>query len=481
MCRARHSRWAVVRLAHGNNTVALKRATSGFRLCQLISWRPFVCMTFSEAWPQLAGLVAQRGVSRPCQLDNPVLVLLEVGIPAPLEHGGRLRSPVMNKFRSARDEFYVTRAGIQSACPLLNEVLRRASCTQRARARYKISKHYHIQAVHDKLDFNHERWFAPRRKCGRSECEMVCGRQRPPRQFYKPALSKAFYYLQGHAIAANISINVAKVLRNQHPSFSAQITRVTWMGRSFPGFTTPARLLPRRFGFNPRPGHSGFSHVGMVPDDTVGRRVFSGISRFPLPFHSGAAPITLIGYQDLDVKSRPNLFTRSLVGETGEPRENPPTSSMARRHDSNTCETGIEPGSPWRELISNMIIFPGRILKFTKYLCMTPDWLAVRCISPAGLNATCSLVAVNLTGVGRVDMSNFELLKVLGTGGRGEVGGQYLCSMGALAEIDAHRDVPHCEKGMDVLPRQPREKSEILCFIIGISEMVVKCNNHPLP
>ncbi|KAJ8880583.1 hypothetical protein PR048_017053 [Dryococelus australis] len=27
----------------------------------------------------------------------------------------------------------------------------------------------------------------------------------------------------------------------------------------------------------------GFSHVGIVPDDTAGRRVFSGISRFPLP------------------------------------------------------------------------------------------------------------------------------------------------------------------------------------------------------
>ncbi|KAJ8880396.1 hypothetical protein PR048_016865 [Dryococelus australis] len=41
---------------------------------------------------------------------------------------------------------------------------------------------------------------------------------------------------------------------------------------------------PRRSGFNPRPGNSGFSYVGIVPNDAVGRRVFSGISRLPRPF-----------------------------------------------------------------------------------------------------------------------------------------------------------------------------------------------------
>ncbi|KAJ8870249.1 hypothetical protein PR048_029270 [Dryococelus australis] len=52
----------------------------------------------------------------------------------------------------------------------------------------------------------------------------------------------------------------------------------------------PARLPPRRSGLNPRPGRSGFSHVGTVPDDAVDRRVYSGISRSPPPLHSGAAP-----------------------------------------------------------------------------------------------------------------------------------------------------------------------------------------------
>ncbi|KAJ8875881.1 hypothetical protein PR048_023788 [Dryococelus australis] len=65
----------------------------------------------------------------------------------------------------------------------------------------------------------------------------------------------------------------------------------------------------------------GFSHVGIVPDDAAGRRIFSGISRFTPPFHSGAAPnslgFTLIGSQDLAVKSRPDPFTRVLHGVRG--------------------------------------------------------------------------------------------------------------------------------------------------------------------
>ncbi|KAJ8865841.1 hypothetical protein PR048_033363 [Dryococelus australis] len=56
-----------------------------------------------------------------------------------------------------------------------------------------------------------------------------------------------------------------------------------------------------------------FSHVGIVPHDASGRRVFSGISRFPPSFHSRAAPCSplfaLIGSQDPDVKSGLNLST----------------------------------------------------------------------------------------------------------------------------------------------------------------------------
>ncbi|KAJ8870003.1 hypothetical protein PR048_029014 [Dryococelus australis] len=44
-----------------------------------------------------------------------------------------------------------------------------------------------------------------------------------------------------------------------------------------------ARFPPSRARFNPRPVHSGFSQVGIVPDDAAERRVFSGTSHFPRP------------------------------------------------------------------------------------------------------------------------------------------------------------------------------------------------------
>ncbi|KAJ8888082.1 hypothetical protein PR048_007569 [Dryococelus australis] len=58
----------------------------------------------------------------------------------------------------------------------------------------------------------------------------------------------------------------------------------------------------------------GFSLVGIVPDDAASWRVFSGIYRPPpRSLYSGAAPFsphfTLIGCQDLDVKSRSDLST----------------------------------------------------------------------------------------------------------------------------------------------------------------------------
>ncbi|KAJ8886241.1 hypothetical protein PR048_012450 [Dryococelus australis] len=62
---------------------------------------------------------------------------------------------------------------------------------------------------------------------------------------------------------------------------------------------------------SPRPIHFGFSQVGNVTDDASDRQVFSGISRFPHPF----IPALLhphLTLKDLNVKSRPNLFTHSL-------------------------------------------------------------------------------------------------------------------------------------------------------------------------
>ncbi|KAJ8866253.1 hypothetical protein PR048_032096 [Dryococelus australis] len=65
----------------------------------------------------------------------------------------------------------------------------------------------------------------------------------------------------------------------------------------------------------------GFSHLTIVPDDSAGWWIFSGISCFSLPLNSGAAPaafshhFTLTGSEDLVVKSNPSLFTHSLVHE----------------------------------------------------------------------------------------------------------------------------------------------------------------------
>ncbi|KAJ8875835.1 hypothetical protein PR048_023736 [Dryococelus australis] len=56
----------------------------------------------------------------------------------------------------------------------------------------------------------------------------------------------------------------------------------------------------------------GFLHVGIVPDDAAGRWSLL----FPPPLHSGTAPhsphFTLIGSEDLDVKSRPSFSTPLL-------------------------------------------------------------------------------------------------------------------------------------------------------------------------
>ncbi|KAJ8867338.1 hypothetical protein PR048_031139 [Dryococelus australis] len=57
----------------------------------------------------------------------------------------------------------------------------------------------------------------------------------------------------------------------------------------------------------------GFSHVGIVPDDAAGGRVFSGISRFPPPFPSGTVAYSPHSPYSLARRSsRPNLFTNLI-------------------------------------------------------------------------------------------------------------------------------------------------------------------------
>ncbi|KAJ8869121.1 hypothetical protein PR048_030689 [Dryococelus australis] len=61
----------------------------------------------------------------------------------------------------------------------------------------------------------------------------------------------------------------------------------------------------------------GFSHAGFVPDDATGRQGFLGISHFPPPLHSSAAPysprLTLIGSQDPNVKTHLNVSTPLML------------------------------------------------------------------------------------------------------------------------------------------------------------------------
>ncbi|KAJ8888784.1 hypothetical protein PR048_008276 [Dryococelus australis] len=95
----------------------------------------------------------------------------------------------------------------------------------------------------------------------------------------------------------------------------------------------------------------GFSRVGVVPDDAAGRRVFFfGDLPFPRSLHSGAAPyltrFNLIGSQDFDVKSHPNLSTPLLMNQIG-----PPALQIGGAPTDCACRTiplvsGFSRGSP---------------------------------------------------------------------------------------------------------------------------------------
>ncbi|KAJ8871060.1 hypothetical protein PR048_027364 [Dryococelus australis] len=130
-----------------------------------------------------------------------------------------------------------------------------------------------------------------------------------------------------------------------------------------------------------------FAHVGMVPDDAAGRRVFSGISRSPRPLHSGAAPyshrFTLIGSQDLicnfwsvlhaaqhtaysslavttkQVLCR--LKYRSTLGVRGHKRANKNTDKAIRRELRKMATRNIRPASPSGKLTARSLeVFEAR-------------------------------------------------------------------------------------------------------------------------
>ncbi|KAJ8870844.1 hypothetical protein PR048_027145 [Dryococelus australis] len=88
----------------------------------------------------------------------------------------------------------------------------------------------------------------------------------------------------------------------------------------------PGKLVSIPNGAAPPPPR--FLHVGIVPDDSAGRRVFTGGFRFPLPLHSGAAPhspyFTLIGSRDLNIWNRSSVWHQNQHSSTSESRDIPP-------------------------------------------------------------------------------------------------------------------------------------------------------------
>ncbi|KAJ8867400.1 hypothetical protein PR048_031201 [Dryococelus australis] len=82
-----------------------------------------------------------------------------------------------------------------------------------------------------------------------------------------------------------------------------------------PNAWNPARPSPSELGLIPGWVAPGFLYVGIVPDDATGRRVFSGLSRFPRPFISAllhahlASPSSALKTPVL----RANIFTHTCL------------------------------------------------------------------------------------------------------------------------------------------------------------------------
>ncbi|KAJ8891807.1 hypothetical protein PR048_004361 [Dryococelus australis] len=104
---------------------------------------------------------------------------------------------------------------------------------------------------------------------------------------------------------------------------------------------------------------TGFSQVGIVPDDAVGRLVFSGISRFPQPLHSGVAPYSL---QSPSSALKTSLLRAAQIsslthssyggGKREIPEETCTPGTILTCENHGATPLGIEPGSPWWEAIS---------------------------------------------------------------------------------------------------------------------------------
>ncbi|KAJ8883201.1 hypothetical protein PR048_015041 [Dryococelus australis] len=102
-----------------------------------------------------------------------------------------------------------------------------------------------------------------------------------------------------------------------HPSGRKQRSPSPLLSRTFPLLLYSSRDHSGLSGPRDYSSPPAFPRVGIVPVDVAGRWVFSGFSRFPRPFHSGAAPysprLTLIGSQEHKMDSKFSLGTRTSV------------------------------------------------------------------------------------------------------------------------------------------------------------------------
>ncbi|KAJ8879848.1 hypothetical protein PR048_020465, partial [Dryococelus australis] len=119
-------------------------------------------------------------------------------------------------------------------------------------------------------------------------------RDGPPNQRHRPA---RFPHAKIRSDPAADYARIASVGGGQANRDPRKDRGPRWLSRY------PARLPPRRTGFNPQPGHSGFSHVGIVPLVAESSRGSPASPAISFWRRSILTSITFICSQDLDVKS----------------------------------------------------------------------------------------------------------------------------------------------------------------------------------
>ncbi|KAJ8877924.1 hypothetical protein PR048_022383 [Dryococelus australis] len=149
-------------------------------------------------------------------------------------------------------------------------------------------------------------------------------------------------------------IRLAKIYFKHLCVFKALVVGLQLVSRSRGGVVV--RILSshlREIGSFPGGVAPEILHVGIVPGDSSVRRVFSGISRFSRPYipallHTHlASPSSALKTSMLRAAQISALAGMKGRGETGDPREKPPTHGTIPTCENPVTRPRIEPGSPW--------------------------------------------------------------------------------------------------------------------------------------